>query len=244
MINNKKRFKPFYKQFISLRTNIQTRAKLFKFRKQKWKNFQTYHLKQLKFFRRYKIKDQFSLIAKRFASRGNSYKKRFKVNLQNRKIFSLFYGKLGKKYLKNKINRVKKTNQNSLKFQDYRRKILKFFESRLDAILYRSKFSYSVKNARQLILHGHILVNNKIVKTSSYIVKNNDLISIKMSKKTVEIIRNNVDRSNFWPVPPDNLCINYNILQIMVCLDNKKLIYPNFSHSIKINSVISNINRF
>ena len=31
-----KRYKPFYKQFLRLRKNIQDRPKLFKFKRQKW----------------------------------------------------------------------------------------------------------------------------------------------------------------------------------------------------------------
>ena len=36
----KKRYKPFYKQFLRLRENVQDRPKLFKFNKQKWKQLQ------------------------------------------------------------------------------------------------------------------------------------------------------------------------------------------------------------
>jgi len=35
-----KRHKPFYKQFLRLRQNIQDRTKLFTFKKQKWQRFQ------------------------------------------------------------------------------------------------------------------------------------------------------------------------------------------------------------
>ena len=108
MILKKQRHKPFYKKFIKLRKNIQNRIKILKFKKQKWNKLQKFSLKQLKFFRRYKIKDQFSLISTKFASRGNSYQKKFRNNLINRKIFNLFYGGLKKKYFKTHINSIKK----------------------------------------------------------------------------------------------------------------------------------------
>ena len=60
-MESKKRYKPFYKQFLRLRKNIQNRSKLLKFKKQKWIRFQQYLKNQLKFYKRFKIKDQFQL---------------------------------------------------------------------------------------------------------------------------------------------------------------------------------------
>ena len=123
----KKRHKPFYKQFLRLRKNIQNRPKLLKFRKQKWIRFQQHSKNQLKFYKRFKIKDQFQLSASKFASRGNSFKKKFKNNLYERKIFSLFYGQLKKKYLKKHILRFMSSKSSSNNFMDFRHKMLKTF---------------------------------------------------------------------------------------------------------------------
>ena len=241
---NKKRNKPFYKQFLNLRKNVQNRIKLFKFKKQKWNNLQKTSLRQLKFFKRYRIKDQFSIRSIKFASRGNSYQKKFRNNLKDRKIFKLFYGGLKKQYLKTHINKIKKKSHNKLKFQNYQENTFKFFESRLDTIIYRSKFSFSVKNARQLILHGHILVNGTYIKSSSYIVKTNDIIEVSRNKKSRLLVKNNLDRSNFWPIPPSYLQINYNTFQIVVGLDENSTLLPVFSHFLNLSSVVSNINRY
>ena len=105
----KKRHKPFYKQFLRLRQNIQDRLKLFKFKKQKWQNLQKNLKKQLTFYKRFKIKDQFQLSVSKFASRGNSFQRKFRNNLHERKIFGLFYGGLKKKYLKKSILKSVKT---------------------------------------------------------------------------------------------------------------------------------------
>ena len=40
LLLKKKRYKPFYKQFLRLRINIQNREKVFRFRKKKWEQFQ------------------------------------------------------------------------------------------------------------------------------------------------------------------------------------------------------------
>ena len=78
-----KRYKPFYKQFLRLRKNVQDRPKLFKFKKQKWQNIQRYSKNQLKFYKRFKTKDQFQLSVSKFASRGNSFQKNLEIICMN-----------------------------------------------------------------------------------------------------------------------------------------------------------------
>jgi ribosomal protein S4 len=240
---HKKRYKPFYKQFLRLRKNIQNRPKLFKFKKQKWNKFQQYSKNQLKFYKRFKIKDQFQLSVSKFASRGNSFQKKFRNNLHERKIFSLFYGKLEKKYLKRHIRSSINSKSSSSKRMDFRYKTLKFFESRLDTVLYRANFSLSIKGASQLILHGHVLVNGALVRTKSYILKTNDLVEIAYDIKSRNLIKKNLDRSNFWPIPPKHLLINYKTLQILFVYTNTSNLMPIFNHYLNIDSVITNIKR-
>ena len=70
-------------------------------------------------------------------------------------------------------------------------------ETRLDTVIYRSKFAPTVFAARQLINHGHFRVNSKKVNVSSYRVKEDDVIEIKDKSKSLTIIDgsiNNKDR--------------------------------------------------
>lgn len=240
----KKRYKPFYKQFLRLRKNIQNRPKLFKFRKQKWVKFQQYSKNQLKFYKRFKIRDQFQLSVSKFASRGNSFQKKFRNNLYERKIFSLFYGKLKKKYLKKYILQFISSNSVSSNSLDFRHRTLKFFESRLDTVLYRTNFSSSIKSASQLILHGHVLVNGIPVKTKSYILKTNDLIEIAHSVKSRNLVKKSLDRSNFWTIPPKHLLVNYKTLQILFIYTNTSNLMPVFNHYLNIDAVITNIKKY
>ena len=60
---------------------------------------------------------------------------------------------------------------------------LKLLEMRLDNAIYRLGFSVSRDKARQLITHGHFLVNNLKVNIPSYSVKTGDVIAIKESSK-------------------------------------------------------------
>nr|YP_009485521.1 ribosomal protein S4 [Nitzschia alba]AVR57585.1 ribosomal protein S4 [Nitzschia alba] len=240
----RKRHKPFYKQFLRLRKNIQNRLKLLKFKKQKWVKFQQYSKNQLKFYKRFKIRDQFQLSVSKFASRGNSFQRQFRNNLYERKAFSLFYGKLKKKYLKKYILQSigsKTISSNSI---DFRYKVLRFFESRLDTVLYRANFSSSIKSAGQLILHGHVLVNGVPVRTRSYILKVNDLVEISHDIKSRDLVKKSLDESNFWPIPPKHLLINYRTLQILFVYTTTSNLMPIFNHYLNIDSVITNIKKY
>lgn len=51
-------------------------------------------------------------------------------------------------------------------------------ESRIDTILYRTGFVSSIFEARQVISHKKILVNNRVVNVRSYLLKSSDILSI------------------------------------------------------------------
>jgi len=89
--------------------------------------------------------------------------------------------------------------------------LLMLLEQRLDNIVYRMHFAQSRKMARQIIRHGHIMVNGKKVDIPSYLVKENDEIEVKeKSKKMIPILESlkNVSRIGTVPwieVDADNL---------------------------------------
>jgi small subunit ribosomal protein S4 len=56
--------------------------------------------------------------------------------------------------------------------------LLQILETRLDNIVYRAGFAKSRDMARQLVRHGHILVNGKRVDIPSYRVKENDIVEV------------------------------------------------------------------
>ncbi len=62
-------------------------------------------------------------------------------------------------------------------------------ELRLDNILYRMNMAYSRTHARQLIRHGHIVVNGKRVSIPSYILRKNDEVSFAEKAKSNESIK-------------------------------------------------------
>lgn len=62
-------------------------------------------------------------------------------------------------------------------------------EARLDNVIYRLRFANSRNQARQVVLHGHVLVNGKLVNVPSYLVRPNDVIEIKEASKNMVVIK-------------------------------------------------------
>ncbi len=78
--------------------------------------------------------------------------------------------------------------------------LLKMLECRLDNLVYRFGFARSIRQARQLVTHGHILLNNKKVNIPSQSVKENDVISLREESR-----KNPMLVSNFQELHPFNL---------------------------------------
>lgn len=78
---------------------------------------------------------------------------------------------------------------------------LQQLESRLDNVAYRMGLSLTRQGARQIVAHGHILVNGSKVDIPSYVVKPNDVIAVKekMQKndKIIEALASNAATVEF-----------------------------------------------
>jgi len=68
--------------------------------------------------------------------------------------------------------------------------LIKTLESRLDNVIFRLGIAASRSQARQLISHGHFLVNTKKVKSPGYLVKKGDKIRILPSSHKKVIFQN------------------------------------------------------
>ena len=64
--------------------------------------------------------------------------------------------------------------------------LITLLESRLDNVVYRMGLSMTRREARQLVVHGHYLVNGKRVDIPSYRIKEGDVISLKENSKKSE----------------------------------------------------------
>lgn len=62
-------------------------------------------------------------------------------------------------------------------------KLVELLERRLDNVVFRAGFARTIPGARQLVTHGHVLVNGKRVDIASYRVSKGEVLTIKESSK-------------------------------------------------------------
>ena len=70
--------------------------------------------------------------------------------------------------------------------------LLQYLERRLDNVIYRLGFGATRRQARQIVSHGHILINRKRVNLASYRVKQGDVITVKEDSKELALIKESV----------------------------------------------------
>ncbi len=70
--------------------------------------------------------------------------------------------------------------------------LLRFLEARLDNTIYRLGFAQTRRQARQLVGHGHIMVNDQVVNIPSYQLRSGDTIAIRPKSRSLEVIKDSV----------------------------------------------------
>lgn len=238
ILTRKCRFKPLFKKIAKIKENVYNSRKILKFKKQKWKFFILKYSHQLLVYKKFKPKDQYQYLVSKYSGKNISYKKKYKSTILVVQRFSTLFGNLTKKSLKIRIQNLLQKKRLIKSLSDLHLLFLQNFEKRLDFILYRAKFSQSLRSAGQLILQGKVLVNSKPIKKKSYILASGDLIKIR--SKTISLIENNLKSSQIWPLPPKYLIINYKIMQIIV-LDIKIVdLANNFSSNLNLEKLLRN----
>lgn len=79
--------------------------------------------------------------------------------------------------------------------------LLQFLERRLDSVLFNGGFAKSRTDGRQIASHNHVSVNGRRVNIASFLVKANDIITIKTDAKAEAAIRANVEVTKERKVP-------------------------------------------
>ena len=70
--------------------------------------------------------------------------------------------------------------------------LLQYLERRLDNVVYRLGFGATRRQARQIVSHGHILINGKKVDIASYRVKQGDVITLKENSRELSMVKTSV----------------------------------------------------
>ncbi len=108
--------------------------------------------------------------------RGRSKESEYLLQLREKQKAVRMYGVLEKQF----GNYYVEANRQSGKTGD---NLLRILESRLDNVVSRAGFAKSRDMARQLVNHGHFMVNGKKVDIPSFRVSPNDIIEVKPSSR-------------------------------------------------------------
>ncbi len=73
--------------------------------------------------------------------------------------------------------------------------LLIFLESRLDNTIFRLGFARTRRQARQLVTHGHVMVNDSVVDIPSYQLRKDDTIAIRPRSRNLDAIREAAQRN-------------------------------------------------
>jgi small subunit ribosomal protein S4 len=73
--------------------------------------------------------------------------------------------------------------------------LLQLLESRLDNLVYRMGYANSRNAARQLINHGHVIVDNRKVDIPSYLVKPEQVVKIAEKSRMMKTVQEAIDAS-------------------------------------------------
>ncbi len=80
--------------------------------------------------------------------------------------------------------------------------LLVLLERRLDNVIYKLGFASSLAQARQLVRHGHYVVNGKPVTIPSYLLSASDVVSIAEKSRTKKVIMEAIELAQRRGVPP------------------------------------------
>jgi small subunit ribosomal protein S4 len=93
--------------------------------------------------------------------------------------------------------------------------LLQLLEMRLDTLCFTLGFAKSIGQARQLVNHGHITVNKKVVSIPSFQCRLNDVISVKDKTTSKNLLENNI-KNNQAPDIPNHLRFDNSKLEATV----------------------------
>ena len=140
--------------------------------------------------------------SKRQPKRSNKKMSDYGIQLREKQRAKFIYGVLETQFrntFDKAVKRKGKTGEN----------LLIMLESRFDNVVFRLGLAATRREARQLIVHRHFLINGKKVDIPSYEVKAGDVITVKekstKSPKFMEIKDMNITVANWLSIDPKKL---------------------------------------
>jgi len=124
--------------------------------------------------------------------KGKRKTSEYGLQLREKQKVKRMYGVLERQFRKN-FEIAKKWKGNTGE------KFLEFLERRLDNAVYRLGLAPTRTAARQYVGHGHVLVNNQKVSIPSYLVKPDDIITLKPKSLEMPVVKKLMEDTTFKP---------------------------------------------
>jgi small subunit ribosomal protein S4 len=106
----------------------------------------------------------------------------FGLQLRAKQKLKGYYGNLTEKQFSRTYTEAARRKGNTSE------NLIALLESRLDAVVYRAKFTPTVFSARQFVNHGHVMVNGKRVNIASYHVKVGDVVQVRERSRNMALV--------------------------------------------------------
>ena len=132
--------------------------------------------------------------AERGTSRADKKLSPYGTQLLEKQRLKAYYGVLEKQFA-NYVHKAEKSKESTGTL------LVQLLECRLDNIVYRLGLASSIRQARQMVVHGHILVNDKKVDRPSFGLNVGDVVSLKEKSQSNAMFKENFENSELNTLP-------------------------------------------
>jgi small subunit ribosomal protein S4 len=106
----------------------------------------------------------------------------YRIQLTAKQTLKGYYGNIGERQFRRYYDEAVRRRGDTGEL------LIELLERRLDAVIYRLKFAPTVFAARQLVNHGHVLVNGKRLNIASAQVKDGDVIELRERSRQIPAV--------------------------------------------------------
>ena len=124
--------------------------------------------------------------AGRGTSRADKKLSPYGLQLLEKQRLRAYYG-VWEKQFRNYVKKAEKSKESTGVA------LIQMLECRLDNVVYRLGFANSIRQARQMVVHGHILVNGKKVDIPSFAVQVGDEVTLREKSRTNVMFKENFE---------------------------------------------------
>lgn len=132
--------------------------------------------------------------AERGTSRADKKLSPYGIQLLEKQRLKAYYGVLEKQFA-NYVHKAEKSKESTGTV------LVQLLECRLDNIVYRLGLASSIRQARQMVVHGHILVNGKKVDRPSFGLNLGDVVSLREKSQSNAMFKENFENSELNTLP-------------------------------------------